>query len=124
MKQNLIKIITLFSLVICMSIGNTAIAQSQQASQSTRSITPQQYQKWVKMTAENFMVQINNTLSVSEDQKSAIRKDLNSIENPSARLDLSEMNGLIIAKEAFRLISQRLSPSQLDQLSFFNPLKS
>jgi hypothetical protein len=107
-----------------MCFGHNAIAQSQQTTQNTRSITPQQFEKWVQMTAENFMIQINKTISVTDAQKQAIRKDLNSIENPSSRLDLDAMSGLTIAKEAFQMISRNLSQSQLNQLTFFNPIKS
>lgn len=121
MKKILKNLIFLSSLCICMLMGHNAFSQ---INQTTRSITPQQYSKWVKMTADNFMVTVNREVTVSDDQRKAIQKDLVKAANDTARPDLTAITGIMIAREAFKMISQNLSQSQLDKLTFFDPIKS
>lgn len=123
MNQSLKKLIFFFAIAIFTSISHDVFCQIQQDQQKTRSITPQQYHKWVNMTVENFMVTVNNTIDVTESQRNAIRKDAVRVKDSSTRPDLSRVDGLIIAKEAFKMISQNLTQVQVDKLEYFNPLK-
>lgn len=121
-SANLLLFIVIF--LGCLLNCNNIIAQAQNNAE-TISITPVQYERWVQNSGKNLMSIVNSIVDLSDDQKTKIINDFrNMSDSPNARPDLNAINGRIIARESFKMISNRLTQAQNDQLTIFNTIKN
>lgn len=125
MKKSAKLLLFMVVFVGCALNSNNIFAQTQNTSDKTMSITSTQYERWVEHSGKNLLSMINNIVVLSDDQKNSINKDLQRVAaTQTSRPDLSAINGIIIARESFKMISKHLTQEQNDKLSLFNAIKN